>query len=122
MDTGSVKPAGMIINPMPQRNASSGVPSQLPPERAVQSTEATRDTSLKGDQRASDRALADAVRSVKRSYTVDQDTGAFVFQATQEPTGDVLVQYPSQEILKLRAYLRETLTSEGDAPSVQSVA
>jgi uncharacterized FlaG/YvyC family protein len=122
MDTGSVKPAGMIINPMSQRNASSGVPSQLPPERAVQSTESTRDASLKGEKRASDRALAEAVRSVKRSYSVDQDTGAFVFQATQEPTGDVLVQYPSQEILKLRAYLRETLTSEGDAPSVQSVA
>jgi uncharacterized FlaG/YvyC family protein len=122
METGSVKPAGMIVNPMVQRNVSSGVPSQLPPEKAVQSTEASRDTSLKGDKRASDRALADAVRTVKRSYTVDQDTGAFVFQATQEPTGDVLVQYPSQEILKLRAYLREALSSEGETPSVQSVA
>ena len=122
MDTGSVKPAGMIVNPMLQRSAASGVPSQLPPEKAVQSTEASNDATLKGDRRASDRALAEAVKSVKRSYTVDQDTGAFVFQATQEPTGDILVQYPSQEILKLRAYLRDTLSPDGETPSVQSVA
>ena len=65
------------------------------------------------------RAALEAVmkRAIDRRMDIDEATRNVVFKALDEKTGDVITQIPSEQALKLRAYLREStaLPGQGEA-------
>jgi len=71
-------------------------------------------TSLRSDKRVE--ALQQTVESLIRGsmpsnakLQIDQDeeTGAFIYRSVNPDTGDIIEQWPPEQLLKLRASLRE---------------
>ena len=56
---------------------------------------------------------------IERNITIDIETRKAVFQAVDERTGDVLMQFPDPRYLK--AYLEQMRASEGDEPGSSSL-
>ncbi|SFL29479.1 flagellar protein FlaG [Methylorubrum salsuginis] len=47
----------------------------------------------------------------QRAYVRDQDSASLVFRVTDPKTGDVVMQIPTEVVLRARAYARETTTA-----------
>ena len=56
--------------------------------------------------RAGIEAAFEARRRTERGFVSDAESDALVYRVTSEPAGTVLFQIPSDDALKLRAYLR----------------
>lgn len=120
METGSVKPVGFSAAPVAPRQDDARVPTDIAPERAVVAARKSEPTTSERDVPARDeRRTVEPL--VSRSYNLDAATGSFVFRVTREETGDVIAQYPADEILKLRAYLKESEPPPAE-PSIADVA
>lgn len=119
MDFGSAsKPAATVVPvAAPTRPDASSAgravsATEMPASRAVAQPRETLGVSLDLTPGAERGAALDAVmQRLVRSTEVDAQTRAVVFRAVDERTGDVVSQFPSEQILKLRAYLR----NEADA-------
>lgn len=119
MEFGSVpKPAATVVpvaaptRPDAPTGARAVSATEMPASRAVVQPRETIGVSLDLSPGAERGAALDAImQRLVRSTEVDPQTRAVVFRAVDERTGDVVSQFPSEQILKLRAYLR----SEADA-------
>lgn len=91
--------------------ASSGFArTELSRVAAVQPVEEISPVRFEPSDGANQRAALDSMmqRAVERSVGIDERTKNVVFRMTDEGTGEVMMQLPSEQALKLRAYLRET--------------
>lgn len=88
------------------RNA---VRTELPPAASVQQAGRAEPVRFEPSEGLESRAALDAAlrRTLQRSLEVDERTRDVVFRATDDQTGEVVVQLPSEQALKLRAYMRE---------------
>ena len=117
-------PAQNALRPGPER--APVAPADLPPDKAVsaldrpdfaRAADARRDTARSAD---AERSVADIRAAFKRSYARDASTDALVFKLTSDPDGEVLLQIPSEDALRLKAYLRDLAGAREDArPSVE---
>lgn len=60
-----------------------------------------------------DASLPNKPPGTKLRIDLDSDSGRFIYQGVDVKTGDVVVQFPSEEILKLIAFNRERDGVEG---------
>ena len=117
MDVGGVnKPAVTSAQATFQRvdtPASSGFTrTELPRDASVQPVEQIAPVRFEPSDGSGQRAALDAMmqRAVEKSVEVDDRTRNVVFRSVDGKTGEVMMQLPSEQALKLRAYLRETET------------
>jgi hypothetical protein len=63
-----------------------------------------------------ERAVLDKIlnRALQRSTDIDGPTKAVVHRVTDEATGEIVDQFPAEQILKLRAYLRDEADAKRD--------
>lgn len=107
--------------------ASSGFTrTELPRVASVQPVEEISPVRFEPSEGSSRRAALDAMmqRAVERSVAIDDRTRNVVFRMTDAGTGEVMMQLPSEQALKLRAYLRETtanLEKAGAASTLRTV-
>jgi hypothetical protein len=127
MDVGGVnKPAVTSAQATFQRvdpPASSGFTrTELSRDASVQPVEQIAPVRFEPSDGSGQRAALDAMmqRAVERTTGVDERTKNVVFRTIDEGTGEVMMQLPSEQALKLRAYLRETTANVGNttAPEV----
>jgi hypothetical protein len=113
MDTGSsTKPVAGPIAATPRADVTASyraVPTQLPPEATVQQVSPIEAVRFEPSDDVERRAAMEAVlqRAVQRSLELDEPTKTLVYRTTDMRTGEVVAQLPSEQILRLRAYLRE---------------
>ncbi len=90
--------------------ASGAVRTDLDKDSAVQQISEGAGVNLDLSPGSRQLAALDAVmqRAVERRMDIDDMTRNVVFKALDEKTGDVVTQIPSEQALKLRAYLRES--------------
>ena len=117
MDVGGVnKPAVTSAQATFQRvdpPASSGFTrTELTRDASVQPVEQIAPVRFEPSDGSGQRAALDAMmqRAVEKSVEVDDRTRNVVFRSVDGKTGEVMMQLPSEQALKLRAYLRETET------------
>jgi uncharacterized FlaG/YvyC family protein len=122
MDFGGVnKPAAPTSQSALQRAdapVSSGfAKTELPKEATVQPVEEISPVRFQPSAGSDRRAELDAVmqRAVERKMEADERTRDLVFRAVNEKTGEVVLQLPSEQALKLRAYLQESTARIADA-------
>jgi uncharacterized FlaG/YvyC family protein len=127
MDVGGVnKPAVTSSQSALQRvdpPASSGFArTQLSRDASVQPVEEASPVRFEPSEGSRERAALDLMmqRAIQRTVDIDERTRNVVFRAVNEKTGEVLMQLPSEQALKLRAYLRETTAAQYErAPETQ---
>ncbi len=68
---------------------------------------------LQAAEKFIDAALPNKPPGTRLRIDLDSDSGRFVYQGVDIKTGDVVVQFPSEEILKLIAFSREREGVEG---------
>ncbi|HSP26002.1 MAG TPA: flagellar protein FlaG [Saliniramus sp.] len=133
MDVGGVnRPAVTSSQAVSQRVdppvASGFARTELSREASVQPVEEASAVRFEPSEGSRERAALDAAmqRVVERSMEVDDRTRNVVFRAVDEKSGEVMLQLPSEQALKLRAYLRETTASVDGAgepkPSRERIA
>ncbi|MCG6122303.1 MAG: flagellar protein FlaG [Microvirga sp.] len=113
MDFGGVsKPipasAQNAVMRMDQTTASSMARTELPPEATVQRVRETAAVRLDTSSSARELAAVDQAmqRAVQRRLEIDDKTQDLVYRARDARSGEVVTQIPTEETLKLRAYLR----------------
>lgn len=84
--------------------------TELSPDKAVSQVAPPDAVKLDTSPGAADRAALEAViaRALEKRLEVDASSKAVVFRAEDPKTGEVVDQIPSEQALKLRAYLRES--------------
>ncbi len=114
MDFGSTtKPViGPIAAAAPRADVAASfrsVPTQLPPEASVQQVSPLEAVRFEPSDGMRERAVLDQIlsRALQRSTDIDARTKAVVHRVTDEATGEIVAQFPTEQVLKLRAYLRE---------------
>jgi hypothetical protein len=122
MDFGGVnKPAAPTSQSALQRvdaPVSSGfAKTELPKEATVQPVEAISPVRFEPSAGSDRRAALDAImqRAVEHKMEADDRTRDLVFRAVNEKTGEVMLQLPNEQALKLRAYLQETTARIAEA-------
>jgi uncharacterized FlaG/YvyC family protein len=127
MDVGGVnRPAVTSSQAVSQRvdppAASGFARTELSRVASVQPVEEISAVRFEPSEGSRERAALDAAmqRVVERSIEVDDRTKNVVFRAVNERTGEVMLQLPSEQALKLRAYLRETTARVGDVDEPKS--
>lgn len=110
MDTSSVSRV-LIPSDVVAPQAAAKAPHAEIPDQAVPQIEETKAASL--NARRQDSASQDLSSKRERAYVYLPDQ-TFVFQISDKKTGFKLVQIPSEEAVKLRAYLaqQETVKSQ----------
>jgi hypothetical protein len=95
--------------------ASGAVRTDLGKDSAVQQIEEGSGVNFDLSRGSQQRAALEAVmqRAVERRMDIDDMTKNVVFKALDEKTGDIVTQIPSEQALKLRAYLRESTALPG---------
>lgn len=68
---------------------------------------------LQAAEKIIDAALPNKPPGTKLRIDLDDDTGRFIYQGIDIKTGDVVIQFPSEEILKLIAFNSERDSVEG---------
>jgi flagellar protein FlaG len=71
--------------------------TDLPPDQRLLALQATVEKLLK-------KALPG---NSKLQIVRDKDTGSFIYRSVDPETGDVIAQYPSEQIIKLRSHMRD---------------
>ncbi len=99
--------------------SSGSVKTELSREAAVQQIEEISPVRFEPSAGARDRAALEAAmqRTVERRMEIDENSRDVVFRARDQRTGEVVTQIPTEQTLKLRAYLRETTASQGGSIS-----
>jgi uncharacterized FlaG/YvyC family protein len=127
MDVGGVnRPAVTSSQAMSQRvdppAASGFARTELSRGASVQPVEEISAVRFEPSEGSRERAALDAVmqRVVERSVEIDDRTKNVVFRAINERTGEVMMQLPSEQALKLRAYLRESTANIDNAKETGS--
>jgi hypothetical protein len=103
--------------------ASAGfAKTQLPKEATVQPVEEISPVRFEPSAGSDRRAELDMLmqRAVERTMDTDERTRDLVFRAVNEKTGEVMMQLPSEQALKLRAYLQESTARIADASESKS--
>jgi uncharacterized FlaG/YvyC family protein len=126
MDVGGVnRPAVTSAQATFQRvdpPASSGLArTELSRDASVQPVERISAVRFEPSEGSGQRAALESAiqRAVEKSVEVDDRTKNVVFRSVDGKTGEVMMQLPSEEALKLRAYLREKAV---DAASPSQIA
>lgn len=93
-----------------QTTASTVARTELPPEATVQRIRETAAVRLETSSAARDLAAIEQAlqRAVDRKLEVDDQTRSLVFRARDARSGEVVTQIPTEQTLKLRAYLRKS--------------
>lgn len=91
-----------------QTNASSVTRTELAPEATVQRIRETAAVRLETSGAARELAAVEMAlqRAVDRRMEVHDETRSLVFTARDARSGEIVTQIPTEETLKLRAYLR----------------
>lgn len=103
--------------------ASSGFArTQLSRDESVQPVEKSSAVRFEPSEGSRERAALDSMmqRAIQRTVDIDERTRNVVFRATNERTGQILMQLPSEQALKLRAYLRETTAAAQEDPAPET--
>jgi len=99
--------------------SSGAVQTDLGKDSSVQQIDEGAGVNFDLSNGSQQRAALEAVmkRAIDRRMDIDEATRNVVFKALDEKTGDVITQIPSEQALKLRAYLREStaLPGQGEA-------
>lgn len=92
-----------------QTTASTATRTELPPEATVQRIRETAAVRLETSSASRDLAAIEQAlqRAVDRKLEVDDQTRSLVFRARDARSGEVVTQIPTEQTLKLRAYLRK---------------
>ncbi len=94
-------PAAMVvIRPMPEA-AQTAVATQLPAERVVTATEHGLPTAL-----SARRTPVFDTPAVSKEVILDREAGEIVYMSVDDKTKQVITQYPEENRLRARAYLR----------------
>lgn len=107
MDAGSVKPIGSVLVANIPRSSVEQVPTITPPEKAVTApAESAASPALdkrapQGEAPSSRTDAPQPDHQVKRGYR-SHDSGALVFQIEDEVTKRVLLQIPSEDLLRVK--------------------
>lgn len=107
MDAGSVKPIGSVLVANIPRSSVEQVPTITPPDKAVTApSEGSAGPSLERRAPAPEGTAPKAENpqpehQVKRGYRA-HDTGTLVFQIEDEVTKRVLLQIPSEDLLRVK--------------------
>jgi uncharacterized FlaG/YvyC family protein len=87
------------------------VKTDIPAEKAVKSSEEASRTAADFKKAVADDTLVatqnEAEKSDHRSYESDSESGQMIFRKTDEDTGVVIVQIPSEMQLKIKNYTEE---------------
>ncbi|KAA2244180.1 flagellar protein FlaG [Salinarimonas soli] len=124
MDSGnSTKPAAGPITaaPRPDPTASfRAVRTDLRPADTVQQAAPIEAVRFDPSDGLRERAILDQVltRAVERRTELDERTKGLVYRVSDARTGEVVAQYPTEQILKLRAYLRDAAEPKATAGTV----
>jgi uncharacterized FlaG/YvyC family protein len=92
------------------------VPTQLQPEASVRQVSQTEPVRFEPSDGLRERAILEKIleRALQRSTDIDGRTKAVVHRVTDEATGEVVDQFPAEQVLKLRAYLRNEVDVKRD--------
>jgi len=95
-DVGAVqsRPQSLPVHPSP---GAVNPQTNLPPDHRVAELEKTVDNLIK-------KSLPD---NSKLQISQDKDTGTFVYRSIDPSTGEVIRQWPPEQLLKLRESLRQ---------------
>jgi hypothetical protein len=120
METGgSAKSVAAPIAATPRADVAASyraVPTQLPPEATVQQVSPIEAVRFELSDGYRERAILDKIlnRALQRSTDIDGPTKAVVHRVTDEATGEIVDQFPAEQVLKLRAYLRDEADAKRD--------
>lgn len=92
--------AMVVIRPMPEA-AQTAVATQLPAERVVTATEHGLPTAL-----SARRTPVFDTPAVSKEVILDREAGEIVYMSVDDKTKQVITQYPEENRLRARAYLR----------------
>ncbi len=95
-----------------QNNAASVI-AKSTEKRLVALTAGNTLDFLKTAEKFIDASLPNKPPGTKLRIDLDKDSGRFVYQGVDVKTGEVVIQFPSEEILKLIAFNRERDGVEG---------
>ncbi|HYF55237.1 MAG TPA: flagellar protein FlaG [Salinarimonas sp.] len=121
METGSTKPvAPTTATPTPRGDSATSfkaVHTDLPAQASVQQVERVEAVRFEPSDGLEERAAVEAaIRAIlRRSTTIDEETGAVVTRAVDQESGEVVSQTPDAALLRLRAYLHEMQAARPDA-------
>jgi hypothetical protein len=123
METGSLSPLSLTppaASPRADTLAASGaMRTELKPDAVVTQVGDAGSVRFAPSPGAQARALVDAAfrERVDRDLSIDPDSRAVIFQATDTRTGEVVRQIPDEALLRLRAYARDLREGAADAES-----
>ena len=88
------------------------VKTDIPAEKAVKSSEEATRTAADFKKAVADDTLVAAQKEAaksdhERSYENDSETGKMIFRKTNEETGEVIVQIPSEIKIQIKNYTEE---------------
>jgi uncharacterized FlaG/YvyC family protein len=106
------------------------VKTDLPQEKAVSIMREGQSTTFDGSDTRSqnaaqaataERLAAETRRKLAREVhvEVDEATQDFIYQTVESESGDVITQFPSETLMKIRAYVREEYGSADGTPEVE---
>lgn len=101
--------AMMVVRPMPEA-AQTAVATQLPADRVVTASEHGLPTGL-----PSRRNPAPDTPAVSKAILLDREAGEIVYMSIDDKTKQVINQYPEENRLRARAYLRALDVAREDA-------
>lgn len=109
MDGGAIQRPAQAPSAAPVRSDSTPVrpaaPTQAAPTKVVQPV--GESAAVEFDVSQSRQRLAAALAEVERQQSFDQDTGDVVVSWIENDSGDVVHQFPTEQMLQARAYWRE---------------
>lgn len=106
----------------PPVQASVPEPSRAPPSFAAERDPQRRpldapvsldlsDEAARAAQTPSARTIVDEQPQLERGFERDRDTQTLVYRLTDVTSGDVLLQFPNEAVMKARAYARQAEAS-----------
>ena len=119
MENGSsAKPIAGPVAAIPRADVAAAfraVKTDLRPEAAVQQVAPVEAVRFDPSDGLSQRAMLDQIlsRAVERRTEIDARTKAVVHRVTDQATGEIVAQFPTEQVLKLRAYLRDEADAKG---------
>lgn len=119
MDGGAIQRTTPAPSAAPVRSdsvpARPSAPTVAAPAKVVQPV--GESSAVEFDVSRSRQRLAEALTQVERQQTFDKDAGDVVVSWVDHDTGDVVHQFPTEQMLQLRAYWRDKLRETDQARS-----
>lgn len=105
-----------------QTSASTVARTELAPEATVQRIRETAAVRLETSSASRDLAAIEQAlqRAVDRRLEVDDQTRSLVFKARDARSGEVITQIPTEQTLKLRAYLRNVAEAAAQGSATEA--